>query len=559
MSFNADDKKVYDLLNDKEYIIPLNQRKYIWDTNNWTELLDDILLVFDEKKNDHFIGSIVLKKENIDNGIRNHYSIIDGQQRISTLTIMLCAIGFLFAQNERKDLFDSLNKPLFVYDNRNQPHPIMSKNANRTISTLVEDLFFYVNQHFSSNMPLIPFESFATEVIGEKKIRDCFSFFYHSLGQRFSDNIDQLERFRSIVDDIRYIDIVAEEDEDAYTIFEILNARGQVLTDFELLSNFLLSHTVKDKKNDTRTELDKLNVLLGNSIEMFLKHYVMHKIGKKTDRAEDRPYKVLVRFAKGNDSGILLKDLLLKAKYYNKMISFGDCSDLEKKIFSFFKSRRQQQFRPIVLGMMHQKDLGNLSQEKYDEYLEFLYEFFICYHVIGEQTSNKIEDIVYGYSKKIENDFSETTLADFRKAMIKRIPGEKSFKSSIKNIRFSNHWTAYSDSRKRENVRAIFEVLEREMGYNGSFENCTIEHCLPDANSEENSVIGNLMLLENEYNKSCGPKPIEQKVQIYKQSALIIPNIVATEMPSDEQFSVEQRNNWIAETLYSYITGIKEV
>jgi len=58
MGFNADDKKVYDLLNDKEYIIPLNQRKYIWDTNNWTELLDDILLVFDEKKNDHFIGSI---------------------------------------------------------------------------------------------------------------------------------------------------------------------------------------------------------------------------------------------------------------------------------------------------------------------------------------------------------------------------------------------------------------------------------------------------------------------------------------------------------------------
>ncbi len=86
MSFNADDKRVYDLLNDKEYIIPINQRRYIWNKNNWTELLDDIMLVYDEKKNDHFIGSIVLKKENINDGIRNHYSIIDGQQRISTLT-----------------------------------------------------------------------------------------------------------------------------------------------------------------------------------------------------------------------------------------------------------------------------------------------------------------------------------------------------------------------------------------------------------------------------------------------------------------------------------------
>lgn len=176
MSFNADDKRVYDLLNDKQYIIPINQRKYIWNRNNWAELLDDILLVYDEKKNDHFIGSIVLKKESINDGIRNHYSIIDGQQRISTLTIMLCAIGFLFAQNERKDLFDGLNKPLYVYDNRNNPHPIFSKDANKAISDLVEDLFFYVRQHFSSNMPLASFDSFAAQHIHEKSIRECFSF-----------------------------------------------------------------------------------------------------------------------------------------------------------------------------------------------------------------------------------------------------------------------------------------------------------------------------------------------------------------------------------------------
>ena len=322
MSFHADDKRVYDLLNDKQYIIPINQRKYIWNKTNWTELLDDIMLVYDEKKNDHFIGSIVLKKENINDGIRNHYSIIDGQQRISTLTIMLCAIGFLFAQNECKDLFDGLNKPLYVYDNRNNPHPIISKDANRVISELVEDLFFCVEQHFSSKMQLALFEDFATQHIHDKSIRECFAFFFHALEDRFSSDMDQLVRFRSIVDDIRYIDIVAEEDEDAYTIFEILNARGQVLTDYELLCNYLLSHAAKDRKDETKQILEAIKKLLGKDIEIFLKHYVTHKLGKKTDKAENRPYKVLVRYAKGKDTSELLNDLSLKAQYYARITSF---------------------------------------------------------------------------------------------------------------------------------------------------------------------------------------------------------------------------------------------
>lgn len=556
MSFNANDKRVYDLLNDKEYIMPINQRKYIWNKNNWTELLDDIMLVFDEKKNDHFIGSIVLKKETINNGIRNHYSIIDGQQRISTLTIMLCAIGFLFAQNDRKDLFDGLYKPLFVNDNRNVRHPIISNDANKTISNLVEDLFFCVEQHFESKMPLICFEDFTEQHIHDKNIRDCFAFFFHALGDRYSSDMDQLERYRTIVDDIRYIDIVAEKDEDAYTIFEILNARGQVLTDYELLCNYLLSHADKDRKNEAKQKLETIKKLLGKDIEIFLKHYVTHKIGKKTDKAENRPYKVIVRYAKGKNTADLLNDLTLKAQYYTKIISYENCSELEKKIFSFFKPRRQQQFRPIVLGMMHQKDLGTLTQAKYNIYLEFLYEFFICYHVIGEQTSNKIEDVVYAYSAKIENEFSESVLNDFRKSMIKRIPGEKAFKSSIKNIRYSHHWTAFSDSKKRENVRAIFEVIERELGYRDSFEGCTVEHCLPDALSEENSQIGNLMLLEETINKQCDSKNIATKCQYYEKSTLKLPHIVAEDMAEGKGFIMENRSNWIAETLYNYIINV---
>ena len=555
MSFTANDKKVYDLLNDKEYTVPINQRKYVWTKNNWAELLDDILLVFDEKRKDHFIGSIVLKRESISDGIRNHYSIIDGQQRISTLTIMLCAIGFLFAQNGRKDLFAGLYKPLYVYDNRKIPHPIVSKNANKTISDLVEDLFFCVEQHFESKMPLVLVDDFVAQYIHENCIRECFLFFSYELERRFSSDMDQLEGFRAIVDEIRYVDIVAEGDEDAYTIFEILNARGQVLTDYELLSNYLLSHAEKDKKDDAKQKIEFIKDLLGQDIETFLKHYVTHKLNKKTDKTENRPYKVLVRSIKGdNGSAALLDDLKLKAQYYARITNWEMGSVVERKVFSFFKPRRQQQFRPLVLGLMHQKDLGNLSLSDYNDYLEFLYEFFICYHVIGEQTSNKIEDIVFCYSAKIENEFAQSVLIDFKNSMIKRIPNENAFKSSIKNVRFSNHWKAYSGSRKKENASAIIEVIERELGYSGTFEGCNVEHCLPDAQSEENSVIGNLLLLEEPLNILCRSSSIENKCQYYMQSRLILPKMIAKRLQKGEVFSVEDRCNQIAQTLFEYIT-----
>lgn len=557
VGFTANDKKIYDLLNDKMYIVEANQRKYVWNKNNWQELLDDIDLVFKDQTNNHFIGSIVLKTERIDDGIRNHFSIIDGQQRISTLTILLCAIGFLFAENNRQDYFNGLSKPLFVNDNKNQPHPIVSKEANKSIANLVEALFFFSNQHFASGMPMIPVADLLKEANVSKIIEECFMFFYDWLKNTTASDMEILLKYREIIDDVRYIDIVAEEDEDAFTIFEILNARGQALTDFELLNNFLLKYAPKDQKKQTKKKLKEIEGILGSNVEVFLKHYAMHRYGHKTDKGENRPYKVITKAEKNKDKLMFLDDLLLKAKYYQKMTNYTECSALERKIFSFFKPRRQQQFRPLVMGLMHQKDLGHLDERTYNKNLEFLYEFFICYHVIGEQTSNKIEDIVYGYSQKIENAFSKSVLEQFKLSMIKRIPNEENFKRSIKRICFSNHWTAYSDNRKRENVRAIFEVIERELGYEGTFDNCNVEHCLPDAYSESNASIGNLMLLEVSLNQQSNSKPFEAKMNYYIQSKLNLPQKIAAECKTQSDFEMDSRSDWIAKTLYEYITRIK--
>ena len=331
------------------------------------------------------------------------------------------------------------------------------------------------------------------------------------------------------------------------------------MTDFELLRNFILRYSNLDEKENVKKKLKKLEELLGKDIETFLKHYVLHKYGKKTDKNENRPYKVISAEEKLKGVTIALDDLLCKAAYYNKMTNYEDCTALEKKIFSFFKRRRQQQFRPLVMGLMHQKDLNALSQEEYDKYLEFLYEFFICYHLIGEQTSNKIEDIVYGYSQRIENEFDVNMLKRFRKSMAERIPNEENFCNSIKRVRYSSYWKAYSDARKAENVRAIFEIVERELGYEGSFDNMNIEHCMPDSIAEENAHIGNLMLIEKTLNDQCKNKPIDEKIQYYQNSALKYPKLICSAFGDGEKSKFEYRSNEIAKILYSRIKNVRKL
>lgn len=561
MGLQASDSAVYKLLSEKMYSVPSNQRKYVWKANNWSELLDDIKLILKER-GPHFIGSVVLKEEKIDDGIKEHYSIIDGQQRISTLTIAICAIGFIFAELKAKGEFCALTRYLQVKDNKNNPHPIVSKEANKDIANMVTILCEQGLILLDSGMPMISTKQFLDLLsIKNKTITDCFIYFYKEFSGLSNNNVEELEKILKVITDMKYIDIIAQSDEDAFTIFEILNARGQPLKDFDLLRNYLLKYCKKQAKSVTKKALDALEEVFGTTLEVFLKHYVMHKYGKKSDRDENRPYKIIVAQEKLNDKLAFIEDLLAKAQYYQKITTLDKCSLVEKKVFSFFKSRRQQQFRPIVLGLMHQKDLGNLTEENYTRALMFLYEFFIYYNVIGEQNSNKIEDVVQKYSGKIENEFTDALIEEMKKSMAKRIPNEESFYTSIQNVRYSSsHWLAYKDSKKSENARIIFDILERELGYTDdlSSNSMHVEHILPDADTENNTIIGNMMLLEAALEDACKNKPLVQKIELYKQSKLKLPQLIVELYQKGEELDIMQRTKWIADTLYSYIKKLKE-
>ena len=83
---------------DKRYIIPVYQRKYDWKLENCRQLYDDLKKIVQDKRDSHFFGSLVSSV--VPNGSKIEYHIIDGQQRLTTITLLLLAIRNLIAQKK---------------------------------------------------------------------------------------------------------------------------------------------------------------------------------------------------------------------------------------------------------------------------------------------------------------------------------------------------------------------------------------------------------------------------------------------------------------------------
>ena len=547
MSLRATDATIFSLFKDRVFIVPMNQRKYIWEERNWAEWLDDILLVCNEKNRNHFIGSIVFKEEKPDNGIREHLSIIDGQQRIITTACLFASIGIKFALECEKGKVDAIKRHLIAKDNNSVSFPIVSSKANESVSELSKKIDEMDGTLESS-------DSFFDGLKIETKIKKCVLYFYNRIKELSVESIDAL---LDSIDSTRFVQIQAENDEDAYSIFEVLNARGQELSNFDLLRNYLLKYIDDANRDSARTILLSIEESLELNCDTFLRHYVIHryKIGQEKKR-KLVPYKIIVKNEKTNDKLLFLNDLNLKVQYYKKILKPDDCIGLEKKVFGFYKSRKQQQFRPLLLGLMHQYyGTKVLKKADYEASMEDLFRFYVCYNVIGDLTSNKIDDIVDKYSYLIENEFDNNTVKKMKESLSKRIPSFDFFSNKVASLRYSNKFKAHSGSIKENNIRSVLEIIE--VLHNSSIDinsmKSTVEHCFPDSLSEENSKIGNLILLEPEINELLRDKPIDQKIPYYEKSVFETPKMIAREYRNGRTLDINKRASEIATEIFGYI------
>ena len=252
----------------RQFIVPRFQREYSWERNNCEEFLNDILYsiqLVDDKllPTPYFLGTMLFVGNFIEKGNRD-ILIVDGQQRITTITIIFSVISDIF--REQKE--DKLSEYIFDY--------IMTKDDNgetvRIIRSETSYPFFsyYIQDRLKTEKTIPTSEE-------EVCIQETYNYYKSRLEvknlrkylksiNKDSDNISYLYILKSIRDQILacfFISISTDDDKQAYRIFEILNAKGKKLAYIDLIKNRVFEHLQTTEPVDfAKTKWDTLKSII---------------------------------------------------------------------------------------------------------------------------------------------------------------------------------------------------------------------------------------------------------------------------------------------------------
>jgi uncharacterized protein with ParB-like and HNH nuclease domain len=509
--------------NGRRYQVPIYQRDYSWNEEQWDDLWADILAVTNQKNRVHYMGAIVL--QNLNN---KQYSIIDGQQRLATLSIIILAIikriqdlidtGTEVEENEeRKELYmeqfiGSKDGVSLRYSNKLK----LNENNDSFYRSFLVQLREPINPHKlpSSN----------------KLLQKAFYFFYDKVREFFGGKPKgkELADFlqNQLAEKLLFIQIVVENDLDAYTVFETLNARGIELSISDLLKNYLLSLAAQSDEDIHQAKDQWKNIIQITDLEKFpaFLRYFWHS-RYETIRKEQL-FKALRKSVTTKESAFnLLDDLEKYAAVYSALKNPNDelwqgNKQIRKRINELKLFGVTQPF-PLLL-----ESYFKLPISQFEDVLRFCSVIAFRYNVIGNLDPKRQELGFHNASKKLFTGSitSSSQVAQELKSIY------------IDDERFENLFlTKQVNTRsKKKLARYILYSLENQItGTERNFEDetATIEHILPENptnewndsftdEEQENYIyrLGNLTLLESAKNNDCGTKPFSEKQVIYQQS-----------------------------------------
>lgn len=289
MAFDAQQKKINDILSgDFRYVIPRYQRKYVWQEKQWRELFDDIkycLEISEENKErniewTHFLGSFVFERQGKD------LIVIDGQQRLTTITLMLCAICTLFNELGEEARFKGVTKYIIGTDDMGSDYVRVDNQDLKNFQLIVAEATEYSVLLLKPNL----FSSSYLENSSPDNVnvKECFFFFYNQFQAMVQESKDQVAELGNIRDKIMGLDVIdirASNQQESYNIFEILNARGVDLKQHELIKNYIFKYIHPRARIDTaKIKWDaieaKLYINRRSTLDAFFTHYVSHRFEK---------------------------------------------------------------------------------------------------------------------------------------------------------------------------------------------------------------------------------------------------------------------------------------
>jgi len=506
--------------NGKTYTVPPYQRDYSWKRDQWEDLWNDILII-ESSNSVHYMGSIVLQ-----NMGDKHFHVIDGQQRFSTLTLIVLAVI---------NQLNSLVEKGIDTDNNKERIELLQKKfiGDKDPGSLTYSSKLKLNENndsfFQSNL-LVFREPTNTNTLqdSDKLIYQAFKYFSDRVSDHFSSNEDgeKITNFlnKLVAEKLMFIQIIVEDELSAYTVFETLNSRGVGLTVTDLLKNYLFSISTQVDLPHVKNKWKKIVDVIGlDSFPVFLRHYWI-SINRLI--RQDYLFRAIKDTITSSTEVIQLLDALEEnAQLYNALTNYADTfwgghREIKKRINELSLFKEKQAF-PILIAAYN-----NLNQEDFASVLRLVSIVTFRYTVIGKLHTNLKEDVYNKAANGISNG-ELTSIPQIANSLSNLYPTDNDFKNDFAS-------KSISTKRGKKIVRYILFSIENKLSnadYPYEENPGTIEHILPE-NGNENYLnefpqsiheslvyrLGNYTILEADKNRACETLPFEEKKEIYQTS-----------------------------------------
>ena len=490
--------------NGKKMQVPLFQRDYSWDEDNWEDLWNDILSS-EQTGSVHYMGSVVL--QNIDG--KNYY-IIDGQQRFATLSILILALINkirILADNDVDKEANRERVEILMNQYIGQKDPTSLRYSSKLSLNENNDAFY--------QQRLVAFKEPVNRMKlsdSEKLLWNAYLFFSKVIDEQFKQDLSG-ERIAYFLNDIvgerlMFIQIVVENELNAYTVFETLNSRGLELTSTDLLKNYLFSLVAKSETDlrQVRAQWKKIIDIVGlKAFPIFLRQYLNSRMNLISKEYLFKAVKQMVQ--DGEQVFALLDELEKNAYVYIALFTPDDVLwENDKEIREDIRALTL--FRVTQCNSLLMIAYDKLSVADFKKVLRAIVSLSFRYNVIAKLQTNDMEKVYNRASVRIfksEDITVRQILEDIRPIYLNDEDFKRYFEHKVMNT---------NNSATRKLVRYILYKVEAALpnGLHADFEidTGTIEHILPEAYTEDWSAdfseeeaenyryrLGNLTLLES--------------------------------------------------------------
>ena len=455
---------------EKRFIIPVYQRNYSWKVENCRQLYDDLVKLSINDRSMHFFGSLV----SVYNGKSEEFLIIDGQQRVTTISLLLLAMHNLLKEEkliaDDSKLIDKVYNKYLVDEYDPTEKRIKLKAVNKDLEAF-EKLF----------------DEEPSEYIPNSDITINYLYFYERI-QKEEISIDALY---DAICKLMVINITVGEDDNPQLIFESLNSTGVDLTEGDKIRNFvLMGQSPENQEAFYKNYWSKIEVCTGNDnnnnngVSLFIRDYL--SVMRLSTPSMDKIYPVFKSYVIERNISIeeLLKELLEYARLYEKLTKSIFAEERIKASNDRLNYLETTVSRPFFLQVLNLNKQGVLTNDDLRNVF-LIVENYLFRRNICEVPTNALNKIfltlnreIHRYDGTYDNYVEKMRYALTSKKESGRFPDDQEFSTALSEKQvylmrghFKNYLFERFENFGTDEVKDVFTRIE-----NGKY---TIEHIMP--------------------------------------------------------------------------------